>query len=209
LRLTASKPVDPAYPTELKTLGDHIRKRRLELRLFQREAARLIGVSKKTLENWETKRTNPDLRALPGVIAFLGDDPTWAPAVTLGERLRAARRARGLSSRALARQFGVDQSTVLHWERGLSVPWVRYLPRILALIGEETVSPDTPLGERIRAYRRKNGLTQRQLAEQIGLKAGGVSDWELGKHPPCTRLRTILETLLRGQLDPSGTESAP
>jgi hypothetical protein len=33
--LTAKKPLSEAYPKTLKTLGDHLRKRRLDLNLFQ------------------------------------------------------------------------------------------------------------------------------------------------------------------------------
>lgn len=197
MRLRASKPLDPAYPREIKDLGDHIRKHRLGAGLIQREAARRIGVSKKTVEGWEARRTNPGLRALPGIVTFLGYDPTVVENQPFGLRLRAARRARGLSIRELAEKFRVDPTTIWKWEHGRSAPFVRYLPGILELIGEEQAPTDAALGDRIRAYRRKHGLTQRNLAMRLGVHQGTLSDWELGLHPPCKRLLLILEELLR------------
>jgi len=56
LRLKAPKPNFPKYPKELKTLGDHIRKRRLDLGLVKRQVAERIGVSEATIYNWGTQR---------------------------------------------------------------------------------------------------------------------------------------------------------
>lgn len=94
LRLRAPKPIDKAYPTELRTIGDHIRKRRLDFGLLQREVALRIGVDKSTVFNWEAGTAKPNRRALSGVIAFLGYDPTETRS-TIGERIPAARRAPG------------------------------------------------------------------------------------------------------------------
>ena len=54
VRLTARKPSPAAYPKEMKTLGDHLRKRRLDLGLLQREVADRLGVTKDTIHNWES-----------------------------------------------------------------------------------------------------------------------------------------------------------
>lgn len=75
LELRASKPRSCAYPVELKILGDHIRKRRLELGLLQRTIGQRIGVHCTTVWNWEKGRADPELRFLPKIIAFLGYDP--------------------------------------------------------------------------------------------------------------------------------------
>ena len=73
--LTAPIPPDPAYPTELVTVGNRIRKRRLDLGLLQREVAAEIGVDASSVYNWENGRTEPELRHLPAIIRFLGYDP--------------------------------------------------------------------------------------------------------------------------------------
>jgi transcriptional regulator with XRE-family HTH domain len=119
--MRSPKPLDRAYPTELRTIGDHIRKRRLNLGLTQREVALRIGIDKTTVFNWEAGSAGPNLRAMPEVIRFLGYDPTETGS-TLGERLRATRRRLGLSHVDLAQRLGVDPSTVLDWE------WRRHRP---------------------------------------------------------------------------------
>jgi len=44
MRLRAEKPKSTAYPRELNTLGNHLRKRRPDLGLLQRDVAAAIGV---------------------------------------------------------------------------------------------------------------------------------------------------------------------
>jgi len=45
--------VDKDYPANPKTIGEHIRKRRMDLGLMQREVAKIIGVTESTIWNWE------------------------------------------------------------------------------------------------------------------------------------------------------------
>jgi DNA-binding XRE family transcriptional regulator len=78
------------------TIGDHLRKRRLDVGLLQRELAERLGVDETTVTNWELNRTAPALRFLPGIVRFLGY-VLRAAENTLGERLLGFRRERGLS----------------------------------------------------------------------------------------------------------------
>lgn len=122
VRLRAEKPKPAAYPKEPKTLGGHLRKKRLDLGLLQKDVAGQIGIDLKTLCNWEGQRTEPKIRFLPAIFRFLGEDPRPRPS-TPGEQLRAARTALGLSQEALARRLGVDPGTVSRWENGRSRSW--------------------------------------------------------------------------------------
>jgi transcriptional regulator with XRE-family HTH domain len=104
-------------PAQPQTVGDHIRKRRLALKLFQKDVAKQIGVNKTTIFNWEANISQPDYRYLPAVILFLGYNPLpecqgW------GERLIRCRTTLGLSQREAAQKIGVDQATLAKWERG-------------------------------------------------------------------------------------------
>jgi DNA-binding transcriptional regulator YiaG len=72
-RLTAEKP--KGYPAVLRTWGDHIKKRRLELRLRQKDVAALLEVNVWTVINWEHDRCSPSPRTRPRIIRFLGYDP--------------------------------------------------------------------------------------------------------------------------------------
>ena len=94
LRLHSSKPKSCAYPKELKTLGDHIRKRRLDLSLLQRDVAGKVGVEVSSVVNWEKGRATPELRYMPAILALLGYDPRSEP-TSLPERLVAFRQGKG------------------------------------------------------------------------------------------------------------------
>jgi len=80
------------------TVGDHIRKRRLELRLLQREAAERIGVTECSVYNWENGVSSPDFRKLPGIIKFLGYNPIPEP-TGAAERWEWRRRSMGMSEK--------------------------------------------------------------------------------------------------------------
>jgi transcriptional regulator with XRE-family HTH domain len=73
--LRGRKPLPAAYPRELLTLGDHVRKRRLDLGLLQREVAERLGVDKTTVFNWERGRTTPLQAVRPALFEFLGYVP--------------------------------------------------------------------------------------------------------------------------------------
>ena len=51
------------------------------------------------------------------------------------------------------------------------------------------------LGERIHAYRLVNGVTQRELADQLGVTQQSVARWEQGS-PPRKYMVRVLESLL-------------
>lgn len=66
--------------------------------------------------------------------------------------------------------------------------------------GQRQQSSDAPrrgkMGERIRAARADTGLSQRALAERLGVSAAAVAQWELGTGLPATeRLGMLAETL--------------
>jgi transcriptional regulator with XRE-family HTH domain len=72
LRLKAAKPQNPAYPKKLKTIGDHIRKRRLDL---GRDVATRIGFTEPSVWNWESNASAPHWHSLKAIVDFLGYDP--------------------------------------------------------------------------------------------------------------------------------------
>src|SRR5450755_4222559 len=58
-----------------KTLGEHIRKCRLERELTQLQAAIEIGSSEQAVAQWEKAYRAPCAPLLPGIIRFLGYNP--------------------------------------------------------------------------------------------------------------------------------------
>ena len=121
LCLRAQRPKSSAYPKEIRTLGDHIRKKRLHLGLLQRQVAEQIGVDEATIWNWESNATAPAIRLIPRIIRFLDYDPL-PTAEDFGERLKAIRRRLGMSQKELAKRLGADPSTIGDWEEGKHPP---------------------------------------------------------------------------------------
>jgi DNA-binding transcriptional regulator YiaG len=64
-----------AAPEQLHTLGDHLRRRRLTLKLPQEQAAQQLGVGRASLRHWEQDRQKPGAASLPAIVKFLGYNP--------------------------------------------------------------------------------------------------------------------------------------
>ncbi len=152
IRLKCRKPKD--YSENPKTLGEHIKKRRLELGLTQKHAANALGVKSWTVLNWETGQHQPPIRSIPGILAFLDYDPFPAP-TTIGERLLRTRRKYGRSTSEAARQLGVDRTTWQDWERGELILLRRHRTKVATLLGLDPKE----MGEKMRA--RWNGKHRR------------------------------------------------
>lgn len=116
-QLSAKRPLNSAYPKKLVTLGDHIKKRRLDLGLFQKDVAVTIGVDTCTITNWEKGHSEPELRYIPRIIEFLRYGPPLPLPITLGERIKLYRFLKGISQEQLAREIGIDPTTLSRLER--------------------------------------------------------------------------------------------
>jgi transcriptional regulator with XRE-family HTH domain len=110
-------PPPRGYPRALRTLGDHLKKARLDRGLRQDEVASKLGLDAQTILNWERNHTRVSTRFIPKVVAFLGYDPR-EDSGHLGERIRIMRERQGLSQEALGEKLGLNRSTVTAWERG-------------------------------------------------------------------------------------------
>ena len=121
VRLSGPKPSPKSYPKELKTLGDHIRKRRLDLGLLQKEVAEQLGVDTASIVNWESNEVQPMVHCLPGIFAFLGHNPLPEAGDLIG-KLKRLRGTLGLTQEKLAQKLGIDESAVAGWERGDNMP---------------------------------------------------------------------------------------
>jgi DNA-binding transcriptional regulator YiaG len=109
--LNAQEPL-PA-PT---TLGEHIKKRRLEWKLTLRKVGALLGADEWSVINWEKGRTVPKVYRLPSIIRFLGYNPLPQPR-TIGEALVAKRLERGWSRKVASRHLSIDESTLRDWSK--------------------------------------------------------------------------------------------
>jgi transcriptional regulator with XRE-family HTH domain len=125
VRLTTEKPKPPKYPKRLESLGDQIRKKRLDLGLLQRHVAIQIGVSESSIYNWERNRNSPQVHDMPAIIRFSESFP---------ERLRSFRQLLGLTEKAIAQRLGIDPTTIRQWESGRRKPSRKLLVAFQAFI---------------------------------------------------------------------------
>jgi len=102
------------------TLGDHLRRRRIELGLYQKDIASRLNVTTSTVWNWENVGS-VDLRFIPRVIEFLGYNPIPQPEDLLG-RLSWYKFINGLSLERLGVEMGRNPEQLADWLSGRHYP---------------------------------------------------------------------------------------
>ena len=120
--VTAQIPLKTMQLEENAPIGQHIRKRRIDLKLLQRQVADLVGVTEDCMTNWENGRAIPQIQYMPKLIDFLGYNPMKVEDETLGGRIKNYRISHGLSHKKLGELVGVNASTICAWEHGTSPP---------------------------------------------------------------------------------------
>jgi len=123
LNLRGKRPVypHPDYPKELKTLGDHIRKVRLDKKLTQLDLAKIMGVSDTSVNMWEKKARFPNISLYPPIIQFLGYDPLYLSDGSVRSKLENYRRKHGLTYKQVAKIAGIGKETMYNFIRGINV----------------------------------------------------------------------------------------
>ena len=117
--LKGVKPCKSGYPQELNSVGDHIRKVRMDRNLFQKDVANTIGVTEDCITNWENNRSVPQISHMPAIIKFIGYEPGinhdqkgW------GKTILSYRQSHGMTRKALAKEIGIDERTLRKLEKG-------------------------------------------------------------------------------------------
>jgi len=88
----------------------------MELKLLQKDVARICGVTEDCITNWEKNRSIPQIQYFPHIISFLGYLPFKVDLTTLSGKLKAHRCINGLTQKQLGKIVGVDGTTVCSWE---------------------------------------------------------------------------------------------
>jgi transcriptional regulator with XRE-family HTH domain len=121
-----------------------------------------------------------NLRALkPELAAEQGD--------TLGAQLLRRRRELGLRRVDAAKLLGTNLKSLMWWERNDHEPLERFWPSIIRYLGREPWSPPASIGERLRAERRRRGLSIASAAAMVGVDEGTFGRWERGAWKPQPR----------------------
>jgi site-specific DNA recombinase len=123
-------------PTQPQTVGDHIRRKRLGLKMLQRDVADQIGANTTSVFKWEANTAAPEFRFMPAIIRFLGYSPL-PEANTLAQQLVRHRTTLGMSQKEAALMFGVDTGTLARWERGEREPAGKLYARVLCALEKD------------------------------------------------------------------------
>jgi len=103
---------------------------------------------------------------------------------TLGDYIRARRTDLNLLQSQVAELVSVHLLTIINWEGNESILAVRYLPAIIRFLGYDPLPPVAEFPELLARTRRMLGLSQRKMAERIGVDPATIEDWGAGRHRP-------------------------
>ena len=96
----------------------------------------------------------------------------------------------------VAKLLGCTEQTIRFWE------WDRYKPRhqqmakLIGFLGYDPLPEVSTLGQRLLRYRQRYGLTQRGLAQQMGVDPSSIWAWETGAHKPNPKSMQLIKQLL-------------
>jgi transcriptional regulator with XRE-family HTH domain len=122
----------PDHPT---TLGEHLKKARIERGLLQRDVAKSLRVDSMSIVNWEKRRTKVGARFVPAIIRWLGYDPL-PEARSVAEWIVIERTRRGMARRQLARALRWDEGTLRQYEENRAEPDARRLAQLRVVLDE-------------------------------------------------------------------------
>ena len=119
----------PKYPKQIQQLGDHIRAKRLDNNLFQKDVAKIIGTSEESINHWEMNTTEPEIKFYPKIMEFLGYCPIHY-AQNVGEILKLHRTHRGLTLEEFAKILQVDPGAFSQWETTGRIPFKKHRKKV-------------------------------------------------------------------------------
>ncbi|EJI4858947.1 helix-turn-helix domain-containing protein [Salmonella enterica] len=133
---------------------------------------------------------------------------------TIGARIRSARKHARHTQAFVAAAVGVTAAAVAQWESGATEPsWKYILPManalhcdLLWLLGDDEsneltgitdgIDGNLILGDRIQLARENLGLSEADLARQLGTYSDHISDWECGiTEPPASMVIPLANAL--------------
>jgi DNA-binding transcriptional regulator YiaG len=96
----------------------------------------------------------------------------------------------------VAKLLGCTTQTIRFWEWDRFKPRHQQMTKLVAFLGFDPLPGPTDLGEKIVRFRQHHGLTQRGLAEKMGVDPSSIWAWETGEHKPSPKSASLIEKLL-------------
>lgn len=134
LDIVIDTPIQGGYTKEPKTVGNHIRNKRLLENLTQQEVSLFLGIDHKVLANWELRKAFPQFKYFPKIIQFLGYNPVPLDTTTIQGRILLCCMNKGLTRIQLSRRLGVSLQTLSDWESRVNKPGEKANEAIVQLL---------------------------------------------------------------------------
>ena len=112
LHFKCKRPVLNCYPMNPQTLGEHIRKRRMDLNMTKKAMAIKFNVNEMTVGTWENNKHVPPPKHYANLIKYIGYLPFETKNLSLGKQLYYARQVAGLTQEKLSRLIKIDESSL-------------------------------------------------------------------------------------------------
>lgn len=208
-------------------LGDKIKALRKEKKLTQDDLANILNVHKTNVSKWERNKYKPSIDILANIADYFQVSVDYLidnePAILLGEKLKDLRKTKGLTLKEVADNIGLGESTISLYENNNRRPDYVTLNKLSALYNVSidyllnNDSPNVNFGERIKALREQNNITQQELADMLNVDRTSVGKWETNQNLAnnnilqklCSIFNVSMDYLL-GRADlPQSTEIAP
>ena len=155
---------------------------------------------------WDRPDSHRDTVALPFChfqISFKFQPYNYPSKIeTLGDHLLVRRLDKKLIQKDVAKIIGVNENTILDWEKKHTDPEVKYYPKIMDFMGCCPIHYAKSFGDLLLLYRTHKGLSHRQLAKKLKVDPGTISRWESGVRNPYKKHQNRINKFF-------GTESLP
>jgi len=92
--------------------------------------------------------------------------------------------------------MGVDPKSFMWWERDIRTPGDRFYPALIQYLGCEPWGESVTLGEKLKAERRRRGLSIDRAAEVMGVDEGTFGRWERGEWKPQSQSMRAISNFL-------------
>lgn len=97
----------------------------------------------------------------------------------------------------VAGMIGVTEAAISIWETDAAKPEVCHYPKIALFLGYLPFEGETTtLAGKLLYYQHMRGITQKELADQLGVNPSTLYHFGTGKHMPSPKVRMKLESIL-------------
>ena len=108
----------------------------------------------------------------------------------------------GLQQKEVASQLGLSEATIYLLEANKMAPGFHSFPRLIQFLGYSPYPEAESIGERLKTYRKTNGITQKDLAKRLGVDSSTLAGWEAGMSQPqpksLVRIQVFFDSVQKG-----------